>query len=233
MESKEKNLLIELKNVWKTYHLGVVPLNALKGVSMKAYKGDFITILGKSGSGKSTLMNMMGVLDTPTQGKIFLEGDDISKFHESDLAQIRGKRVGFIFQQFNLLPVLNAIENVSLPLLFLGISREQREKKAKEVLKLVGLEHRMNHKPTELSGGEQQRVAIARALASDTDIILADEPTGNLDSKTGTQIMELLEKLHHEGKTIILVTHDINLVKYGHRTILLKDGIIIKDNHHI
>jgi len=223
--------IIELKNVYKTYYLGKTTVQAIKGINLKVYEGDFIVILGKSGSGKSTMMNLIGALDVPTQGKIFLEGKDITSFSESDLAQIRGSMIGFVFQQFNLMPILNAKENVSLPMLFQEIPSYEREKRAEGILKLVGLERRTKHKPTELSGGEQQRVAIARALANDTEVILADEPTGNLDSVTGKQIMELLSKLHKQGKTIILVTHDINLVKYGHRTIYLKDGIIISDNH--
>ena len=228
----KKEPIIKLENVWKTYHLGEVPVHALKGINLKVYEGDFIIILGKSGSGKSTMMNMIGALDIPSRGKIFLEGKDIGHFSESGLAQIRGSMIGFIFQQFNLMPVLSARENVSLPMLFQEVPSKERQKRAEDILKLVGLEKRMNHKPTELSGGEQQRVAIARALSNDTEVILADEPTGNLDSNTGKQIMELLTKLHKkQGKTIILVTHDINLVKYAHRTIYLKDGLIISDNH--
>jgi len=232
MTKEKKQPVLELSNVWKTYNRGKIPVHALKGINLKIYPGDFAVILGKSGSGKSTLMNMVGALDIPTKGKIFLDGQDINEFSESTLAQIRGKKIGFVFQQFNLMPILNAIENVSLPMLFQSISTEKRKKRAQELLGLVGLGKRMNHKPTELSGGEQQRVAIARALSNDTEIILADEPTGNLDSNTGKQIMELLSNLHKkEKKTIILVTHDINLVKYAHRTIYLKDGIITSDNH--
>lgn len=231
---KEKGVpIIELQNLWKTYHLGEVPVNALKGINIKVYRGDFIIILGKSGSGKSTLMNMVGALDIPTRGKIFLDGKDILHFNESTLAQVRGKKIGFVFQQFNLMPVLSASENISLPMLFQNTSAKERRQRAEELLKIVGLEKRGHHRPTELSGGEQQRVAIARALANDSEIILADEPTGNLDSKTGLQIMNLLKKLHEEqGKTIILVTHDVNLIKYAHRTIYLKDGLVISDNHH-
>jgi len=228
-----KKTVIELKDVWKTYPLGSVPVNALKGINIKVYPGDFIIILGKSGSGKSTLMNMVGALDIPSRGQIFLDGKDIASFNESDLAQIRGKKIGFVFQQFNLLPTVSAIENVTLPMMFQNIPKNEREKKAKKLLDLVGLKKRMKHKPTELSGGEQQRVAIARALANETEVLLADEPTGNLDSKTGKQIMALLSKLHKKDKkTIILVTHDINLVKYAHRTIYLKDGLVLKDNNH-
>ena len=233
MIKKEKEPLIHLKDVWKVYSMDRVPVHALKNINLKIYKGDFIVVLGKSGSGKSTLMNMIGALDAPTRGKIFLDGEDILHLSESDLAQHRGSRIGFVFQQFNLMPVLNAIDNVSLPMIFQGVPEKARNKKSKEILSIVGLNKRITHRPTELSGGEQQRVAIARALANDTEVILADEPTGNLDSHTGKQIMELLSKLHKkQNKTIILVTHDINLIKYAHRTIYLKDGIVVKDNHH-
>jgi putative ABC transport system ATP-binding protein len=230
---KQKRIpIIELKNVWKTYRLGKVPVHALKGVDLKIYAGDFIVILGKSGSGKSTLMNMIGVLDAPTRGHLFLGGEDTRNFSESSLAQVRGAKIGFVFQQFNLMPILSAAENVSLPMLFQDIPSKERIERAEKLLDMVGLNKRSYHKPTELSGGEQQRVAIARALSNDTEIILADEPTGNLDSKTGKQIMELFSKLHKkDNKTIILVTHDVNLVKYAHRTIYLKDGNIVSDNH--
>ena len=232
MAEKEKPV-IELKNIWKSYKVGGTLLHALKGVDLEVYKGEFVIILGKSGSGKSTLMHMVGALDTPSKGKIFLESKDISKLDESNLSQIRGRKIGFVFQQFNLIPILDAIENVSLPMLFQEIEQDLREERSRKLLALVGLGERMAHKPTELSGGEQQRVAIARALANDPDVILADEPTGNLDSKTGKQIMDLLSKLHREEKkTIILVTHDINLVKYAHRTIYLKDGLVVKDTNH-
>jgi putative ABC transport system ATP-binding protein len=231
---KQKRVpLIELKNLWKTYNRGKIPVHALKGVDLKIFEGDFVIILGKSGSGKSTLMNMIGALDVPTKGKIFLDGVNIQSFSESSLAQIRGRKIGFVFQQFNLMPILNATENVALPMFFQNIPTDIRKKRSEELLRLVGLGDRMHHKPTELSGGEQQRVAIARALSNDTSILLADEPTGNLDTNTGKQIMDLLSALHKkDNKTIILVTHDINLVKYAHRTIYLKDGIITSDNHH-
>jgi putative ABC transport system ATP-binding protein len=233
MRGKSRKI-IELKNVHKVYHLreGEIPIPALKEVNLDIHDGEFIVILGASGSGKSTLMNMIGALDVPTEGKIYLEGKDISKFSESKLAQARGKKIGFVFQQFNLVPILDALRNVTLPMIFQDVSEEKRVARAKELLGLVGLKERTTHRPTELSGGEQQRVAISRALANDPDIILADEPTGNLDSKTGKQIMEIISKLHkEEGKTIILVTHDVNLLKYAYRTIYLKDGVVIKDNH--
>ena len=220
--------VIELRNVWKTYKLGKIPVHALSGVDLKIHKGEFMTVLGASGSGKSTLMNMIGALDVPSKGYIYLDGKDISKLGESTLAQIRGKKIGFVFQQFNLIPILDAVQNVALPMLFQDVP--EKDEKARKLLELVGLKERMEHKPTELSGGEQQRVAIARALANDPDVILADEPTGNLDSNTGKQIMELIGRLQkEEKKTVIMVTHDINLIKYTHRTIYLKDGKIIKD----
>jgi putative ABC transport system ATP-binding protein len=223
------NTLIELKDVWKTYYLGKISLDVLKGVNLEINKGEFVVIVGPSGSGKSTMMNQVGILDTPTKGKIRLEGIDISTLEESDLAQLRGKKIGFVFQQFNLIPTLTALENVILPAVFQNVTKEQREKKAAELLTMVGLADRMNHKPNELSGGQQQRVAIARALVNDPEIILADEPTGNLDSTAGKQVMHMLARLHsEEKKTIILVTHDIGLVKYSQKTVHLKDGEIEK-----
>ncbi len=226
----KRGAIIELKDVWKTYQLGEVPVHALRGLTMRIDPRDFVIVLGSSGSGKSTAMNMIGALDVPTKGRINLEGKDISKLHESDLAQIRGRKIGFIFQQFNLIPSLDAVHNVTLPMIFQEYTYEERIERAKELLTLVGLGERMHHKPKELSGGEQQRVAIARALSNDPEVILADEPTGNLDTKTGAQIMAILGKLHKEKKkTIIMVTHDLDLVKYGHRAIYLKDGKVLKE----
>jgi len=227
--------LIQLKDVWKTYLMGEVTLDVLKKINLEINPQEFVAIVGPSGSGKSTMMNLVGVLDVPTKGTIYLEGEDISKLTESELAQVRGKKIGFIFQQFNLIPTLTALENVILPTIFQGMAEEKRVAKAKELLAKVGLADRMNHKPTELSGGQQQRVAIARALMNNPEIILADEPTGNLDSKSGQQVIDMLSKLFsEEKKTIILVTHDINLVKYSTKTVYLKDGEIIdiKHNHH-
>ena len=208
--------IIKLKNVWKVYHMGEVEVSALRGVSLDVEKGDFISIVGPSGSGKSTMMNMIGALDVPTKGSIYLKNKDIAHMTESELAALRGRTVGFVFQQFNLIPTLTAIENVILPAVFQGIPEEERHRKSQKLLALVGLKDRIYHKPNELSGGQQQRVALARALINDPEIILADEPTGNLDSKSGEQIMGLLNSLHFkEKKTIILVTHDINLVQYS------------------
>lgn len=223
-----KNTIIELDNVWKIYQMGKVKVNALRGLNLKIKKGEFVAIMGPSGSGKSTAVNMVGALDIPTKGKIYLENHDISKLSESDLAQIRGKKIGFIFQQFNLINTLSALENVTLPMIFQGIEKEERLQTGKRLLQMVGLQERINHKPTELSGGEQQRVAIARSLANDPEVVLADEPTGNLDSKTGQMVIKFLVDLNKDGKTIIMVTHDANVAKHAHRIEFLKDGKIIK-----
>jgi len=217
--------IIRLENVWKVYHIGKIRVEALRGLNLSVFPREFVAIMGPSGSGKSTLMNMIGCLDVPTKGKVYLEGRDISKLHESDLAQIRGKIIGFVFQSFNLMPSLTAVENVMLPMTFQGVDKILREKRAIELLNGVDLGDRIYHKPSELSGGEQQRVAIARALANDPDVILADEPTGNLDSRAGREVMEMLSKLQRErNKTIVMVTHDESLSKYAHRVIHIKDG---------
>ena len=221
-----KKPIIELKNVKKIYKMGNVEVPALNGVSMIVNRGEFIAIMGPSGSGKSTLMNMVGCLDVPTIGNIFLDGNDISKMTESDLAQIRGRKIGFVFQKFNLLSTLTALENITIPMMFQNIEIEKRNFRAMKLLSLVGLEERANHKPSELSGGQQQRVAIARSLANDPEVILADEPTGNLDTKTGKEVIATLTKLHDEGKTIIMVTHDPNVAKFAQRIVLIKDGMI-------
>lgn len=221
--------VIELKDVWKIYQMGDVKVEALRGLNLSVGKGEFVAVMGPSGSGKSTAMNMIGCLDLPSKGKILLDGRDISKMSESSLAVIRGKKIGFIFQQFNLINMLTAKENVMLPMMFQGISLENREKKAENLLELVDLKDRMDHKPTELSGGQQQRVAIARSLANNPEVILADEPTGNLDSKTGDTVMTFLEKLHEkQGKTIVLVTHDEHVAKRADRIEYLHDGEITK-----
>jgi len=230
MKKTEKNdIIIKLDDVCKIYNMGAVEVKALCGFSLEIRRGEFVAIQGPSGSGKSTAMNMVGCLDVPTTGRIFLEHHDISHLSESDLAQIRGRKIGFIFQQFNLISTLTALENVMLPMIFQNTTREERITKATELLTLVELQDRMHHKPTEMSGGQQQRVAIARALANNPEVILADEPTGNLDSKTGTNVMEFLQKLHKEqGKTIIMVTHDSNLAIYADRIEFLKDGTTVK-----
>ncbi|MBI1935233.1 ABC transporter ATP-binding protein [Candidatus Woesearchaeota archaeon] len=230
-----KKSLIKLEKVWKVYRMGHVEVNALQGLNLDIREAEFVAIMGPSGSGKSTAVNLIGCLDVPTRGRVFLEEHDISKLEESELAQIRGRKIGFIFQQFNLVPTLTAIENVMLPMIFQGTPEEERIKKGKELIKLVELQDRMEHKPSELSGGQQQRVAIARALANDPEVILADEPTGNLDSKTGANVLDFLDELHKkEKKTIILVTHDQALAKVAERTEFLKDGKIVKttSNRH-
>jgi len=221
--------ILRLENVWKIYKMGEVEVPALKGISVEIKRGDFVAIIGASGSGKSTMMNLMGCLDLPSQGKVFLESHDISTLHESDLASFRGKTIGFIFQQYNLIPSLTAFENVLLPLELLEHSTNDAAKRAREILTLVGLANKMNNRPTQLSGGEQQRVSIARSLAANPDIIFADEPTGALDSVTGREVLNMLHTLWKEqGKTIILVTHDLSLAKYAHTTIELKDGRITR-----
>jgi putative ABC transport system ATP-binding protein len=223
---KNSKPVIELDNVWKTYNMGEVKVEALRGISLSINSGEFVAITGHSGSGKSTMMNMVGALDIPTKGTIYLDGKDISKMPESDLAKIRGRKIGFVFQQFNLISTLTALENVMLPMEFQ--EREDAKERAVETLELVGLKDRMNHKPKQLSGGQQQRVAIARALANNPEVILADEPTGNLDSKTGKEIMNLFENLNEKGKTVVLITHDIELANYGEKVIKLEDGLIAR-----
>jgi putative ABC transport system ATP-binding protein len=223
------DIIIELRDVWKIYKMGKVDVNALRGMNFSVKKNEFVSIMGPSGSGKSTAVNMVGCLDIPTKGDVYLEGKNIAHLSESSLAQIRGRKIGFVFQTFNLIPTLTAKENIILPMIFQGIPAEKREKRAEKLLKLVQLEDRMNHKPAELSGGEQQRVAISRSLANDPDVILADEPTGNLDSKTGRIVMDFLKDLNKkEGKTIVMVTHDAELAKHADRIAYLKDGVIIK-----
>ena len=225
-----ENTLISFKNVWKTYQMGEVQVNALKNVSAKLGKGEFVAIIGPSGSGKSTMMNLVGCLDVPSQGKIFLKGKDISQLQESDLAALRGRTIGFVFQQYNLIPGMTALENVLLPLEIQEIDDQLAEKKAKELLDLVGLSDKMQNKPSQLSGGQQQRVSIARALACDPEIILADEPTGALDSITGQEVISILYRLWKEkNKTVVMVTHDLHLAGYASRHIQLKDGEMVRD----
>lgn len=221
-----KKIIIKLENVWKIYKMGEVEVEALRGLNLEIKRNEFVAVQGPSGSGKSTAVNMIGCLDVPTRGKILLEGEDISKLSESDLAQIRGQKIGFVFQQFNLIPTLSALQNVTLPMIFQKTTSEQRINRAKDILRMVDLGDRMEHKPSEMSGGEQQRVAIARALANDPDVLLADEPTGNLDSKTGKEIMDFLLRLHNTGKTIIMVTHDDKLAHFAERIEFLQDGRI-------
>lgn len=226
-----ENTLISFKNVWKTYQMGEVQVNALKNVSAKLGKGEFVAIIGPSGSGKSTMMNLVGCLDVPSQGKIFLKGKDISQLQESDLAALRGRTIGFVFQQYNLIPGMTALENVLLPLEIQEIDDKIAEKKAKELLDLVGLSDKLQNKPSQLSGGQQQRVSIARALACDPEIVLADEPTGALDSITGQEVISILYRLWKEkNKTVVMVTHDLHLAGYASRHIQLKDGEMVRDS---
>jgi len=222
--------IIEVKDVWKVYQMGNVKVEALRGLDFSVSKGEFVSIMGPSGSGKSTAMKMIGCLDVPSKGTVFLDGKDISKMTESQLAQVRGKKIGFIFQSFNLVNTLTAKENIMLPMLFQSLNREQREKRAERLLRMVELDDRMDHKPTELSGGQQQRVAIARALSNNPEVILADEPTGNLDSKTGKSMMDFLKKLHKkENRTIVVVTHDKYIAENADRVNYLKDGMVEKE----
>ena len=222
-----RNFMIELHNVHKIYRLGEVDFPVLRGVSLKINKGEFISIMGPSGSGKSTLLNMIGALDRPTKGRVTVKGKEISRMGDDELAQLRGRTVGFVFQAFNLIPRLTALENVMITMWFAGI--EGQEKRATTLLKKVGLGHRLNNKPSQLSGGELQRVALARSLANDPDVIVADEPTGNLDSKTGSEIMTLLKDIHKkEGKTLIIVTHDSKIANTADRKVHMLDGKIKK-----
>jgi putative ABC transport system ATP-binding protein len=227
--SSNNSIILRLDNVSKIYKMGEVEVHALRGVSVEIRKGDFVAIMGASGSGKSTMMNLIGCLDIPSKGSIYLNSQDISKMSESDLASLRGKTIGFIFQQYNLLQSISAFENVLLPLEFLEYDDASASIRAKEILELVGLSDKMHHLPTQLSGGQQQRVSIARSLVGNPDIILADEPTGALDSVTGKEVLNTLTKLWKEqGKTIIMVTHDHKLAQYAHTMIELKDGQIVQ-----
>lgn len=221
--------IIHLESIRKSYYLGKNELQVLKGISLDIFKNEYVALMGPSGSGKSTLMNILGCLDSPSGGKYLLNNKDVSRMPDNDLAEVRNKEIGFVFQQFNLLPRLTAAENVALPLVYSGIGKKERNERAMEVLKRVKLDDRSHHKPNELSGGQAQRVAIARALINNPSIILADEPTGNLDSKTSYEIMDILSKIHIEGNTVILVTHEEDISLYAHRIIRLRDGVIESD----
>jgi len=221
--------MIRIIDMCKEYRMGDTVVKALDNVSLHIKQHEFVAIVGPSGSGKSTLMNMIGCLDTPTSGTYYLDGKEVSKLNDNQLAEIRSRKIGFIFQSFNLLQKLTALENVELPLVYQGVRAKERHRRAKEALESVGLGERMHHKPTELSGGQQQRVAIARALVSNPPIILADEPTGNLDSKSGEEIMKILKELHSKGNTIVLITHDNNVALQAKRIVRIEDGKILQD----
>jgi putative ABC transport system ATP-binding protein len=221
--------IIKLTNIARHYTIGTEEIHALKSVSLSIHKNEYVALMGPSGSGKSTLMNILGCLDTPSTGEYILNDISVARMLDNDLAEVRNKEIGFVFQTFNLLPRSTALENVALPLVYSGISKAEREIRAKEVLDQVGLTNRMMHKPNELSGGQRQRVAIARALVNKPAIILADEPTGNLDSKTSVEIMGLFEEIHKNGNTIILVTHEEDIARHAHRIVRLKDGLVETD----
>lgn len=221
--------MIELYNVYKIYRMGSNEVYALNDVNLKINAHEFVAIVGPSGSGKSTLMNILGCLDTPTSGTYILDGHDVSKLNDNQLADIRSNKIGFIFQSFNLIAQLTAIENVELPMIYKGIPAKERHRRAREALKMVGLESRLHHRPRELSGGQQQRVAIARALVTQPPIILADEPTGNLDSRSGAEVMQILKDLHQAGNTIVLITHDNSIAAQAKRIVRIRDGQIIED----
>ena len=223
------NPLIQITNIKRDFVLGNEVVYVLKGIDLEIYKGEYVALMGPSGSGKSTLMNLLGCLDTPTSGSYILNGKDVSKMHDDELAEIRNKEIGFVFQTFNLLPRTTALDNVALPMVYAGFSKSERKVRAEEVLKQVGLADRMDHQPNQLSGGQRQRVAVARALVNNPSIILADEPTGNLDSKTSEEIMKLFGDIHKLGNTVIVVTHEEEVAAYAHRIIRLRDGMIESD----
>lgn len=228
-ESIDNRPVIELRNVKKMYRMGTQEVHALAGVSLSIYKNEYIAIMGPSGSGKSTMMNIIGCLDTPTSGEYYLKGQNVSDMSDDELARIRNKEIGFVFQTFNLLPRVNCLQNVELPLIYSGLRKRKRHELATQALQNVGLADRMHHKPNELSGGQRQRVAVARALVNNPSILLADEPTGNLDSRTGEEIMQLFEALYRQGNTIVVVTHEEDIARHARRILRLRDGMIESD----
>lgn len=223
--------IIELQEIRKSYFMGSHALEVLKGITLTIHKNEYVALMGPSGSGKSTLMNIIGCLDTPTSGQYILNGSDVSKMADDDLAEVRNKEIGFVFQQFNLLPRLSAAENVALPLIYAGVNKNERMERAVEALRKVGLQDRAHHKPNELSGGQIQRVAIARALVNDPSLLLADEPTGNLDTKTSIEVMEIFGLIQEAGNTVVLVTHEEDIAGYAKRVVRLRDGVIESDNN--
>jgi putative ABC transport system ATP-binding protein len=223
------NTIISIKDLRKTYVMGADTINALKSVTLDIKKNEYVALMGPSGSGKSTLMNLLGCLDSPSSGSYVLNGTDVSEMTDAELAEVRNKEIGFVFQTFNLLPRMSSLENVALPLVYAGMKKEKRIEKAEEAMRAVGLGERMHHKPNELSGGQRQRVAIARALVNNPAIILADEPTGNLDTKTSIEIMGIFEQIHKAGNTVILVTHEPDIAQHAHRIVRLRDGVVESD----
>ncbi|MVM29754.1 ATP-binding cassette domain-containing protein [Spirosoma sp. HMF4905] len=224
--------IIETRNIAKRYVMGTEVVDALKSITISIQKGEYVAFMGPSGSGKSTLMNIVGCLDSPTSGQYILNSQDVSRMGENELAEVRNKEIGFVFQTFNLLPRQTSLENVALPLIYAGYSKADRTEKAMQALKNVGLENRAGHRPNELSGGQRQRVAVARALVNDPSILLADEPTGNLDTKTSYEIMDLFDQIHSKGNTVIMVTHEEDIAEYAHRIIRLRDGLIETDRQN-
>ena len=227
--SEPNSYMISTEDLWKTYDMGSEQVHALRGINLRIQRNEYVAIMGPSGSGKSTLMNLIGCLDSPSKGHYWLNQQLVSELDDDELARIRNKEIGFVFQTFNLLARATSLHNVELPLIYAGVPSEERAERAKQALTSVGMEGRMSHKPNELSGGQRQRVAIARALVNKPAIILADEPTGNLDSQTGNEIMALFDRLHAEGNTIVLVTHEHDIAEYAHRIIYIKDGVVAKD----